>query len=136
MPPLGRSPHEDLPFEQISFRHFVRHAQVLLQAGNVAAFIQFVLCGRKIMQDGTQSRVIVNARQGASAPNMALDTCQITRDLDSIIGISRNLPYTAPLALYPLPPFRDTLKKSNKFTYDLRQHDVLSTPTFSYAGSF
>jgi hypothetical protein len=54
---------------------------------------------------------VVNAAQGLHPPSE--DALRLTRDFDSGIGISRNLPFTCALSIYPVPSFRDTLKKSN-----------------------
>lgn len=66
------------------------------------------LCGR-ILVDEVPHRVSLNARQGLRPPISP----EFTRDFDSAIGITRNLPYTSPFNIYLVPSFRDTLTKPN-----------------------
>ncbi|KIK32002.1 hypothetical protein CY34DRAFT_102396, partial [Suillus luteus UH-Slu-Lm8-n1] len=51
----------------------------------------------------------------------------VTRDLDSVIGVSDTLPYTSTLSIWPLSPFRETLRKDNhvkSHAYDSQSAEV------------
>jgi hypothetical protein len=71
-------------------------------------FINAALCGRVVL-DQDAHRVVLNARQDLQHPHSP----SYTRDFDSAIGITRNLPFTAALNIFPVPSFKDTLKKRN-----------------------
>lgn len=107
-----RQPDEDLPHKQVSLQEFLQIADNLLyEKQDVYKFVRFVLAGRYI-GEGPMSRVFVNAKQGlhTGLPDGAVN---VTRDYDSILGISNDLPYMSALAVFPLPPFKETLKKNN-----------------------
>ncbi|KAG1861526.1 hypothetical protein DFJ58DRAFT_872254 [Suillus subalutaceus] len=55
---------------------------------------------------------LINGEVGQSAQSYS-HTPTITRDIDSVIGVSRSLPYTTALSIWPVPPFRETLTKDN-----------------------
>jgi len=71
-------------------------------------FCKFALAGR-IQRNGVGRHITVNPCQGLVPP----PHYNITRDYDSLIGAGWDLPYSQHLALFPIPPFRDTLRKSN-----------------------
>lgn len=114
-------PHEPLPNVQLSFSQLVatyRYAsQTLNDIGEGSTiqdksdFINTVLCGR--LKEPLK-RLNLNARQSADIPT--LDQCTIARDFDSIIGITDTLPYTAPISIFPVPSFKDTLTKKVHLT--------------------
>jgi hypothetical protein len=101
-------PHETLPSEQLSLSEFTYIMQQESKTGNPMDLINAALCGR-IMQDQEAHRVILNARQDQDHPHNP----SFTRDFDSAIGITRNFPFTAALNIYPVPNFKDTLKRPN-----------------------
>ncbi|GBE88997.1 predicted protein [Sparassis crispa] len=68
-----------------------------------------MLAGREHVNH-SEWRVFVNARQGFAAPPS--DEYTIRRDYDSLLGISRSLPYISQLAVFPIPSFRETLTTS------------------------
>lgn len=106
-------PDEDLPELQLSLRQFVTLAQHLYDPNgqDTDSFVRFILAGR---WEG--HRVFINARQGASAPSKGQ---YISRgDIDSVIGITRDLPFRVPLRVFPVPSFRDTLTDNNHITYN------------------
>src|SRR5262245_41174959 len=104
-------PDEDLPELQISLTQFVAIAGQLFADGqNSDAFVRFVLAGRL-----QSHRIFVNARQETSAP--PLGQYQLRRDIDSVIGITNDLPFRATLAIFPVPSFRDTLTKDVHVKY-------------------
>lgn len=106
-------PDEVLEASQISFKHFVSIAGLLYSSGNMEAFVRFVLAGR--LGEGKQARIFLNARQEASPPEIS--KYEVPGDIDSIVGVSRDLPYNVPMAIFPLPSFRDTLTENNHLTY-------------------
>lgn len=117
-------PDEDLPKKQVTLHEFLHLADSLLHTRqDVKAFVRFVLAGRySAVEDGPMSRVFMNAKQGlhTGLPDPDL---QVTRDYDSIIGISKDLPYMAAVQVFPIAPFRETLKKTNhikSLAYDSR----------------
>jgi len=107
-------PDEDLPELQLTLREFVLACQNLSALQDSDAFIRFVLAGR-ICSNGQQGRVFVNARQGAAAPSKG--RYQLRSDVDTAVGLTRDLPYDVPLAIFPLAPFRETLTKDNHMKY-------------------
>ena len=112
-------PDETLHESQVSLQQFVRTAEYLLYQDqtpdNVVRFVRFVLAGRFEL-DGQQIRIFVNARQAASPPS--INAYQDRRDLDSAIGVTRDLPFRVALAIFPLASFRDTLTEDNHVKYN------------------
>lgn len=108
-------PNERLPFAQLSFQGLVdmyrratrNYNESNQQVPDLEQYINAVLCGR--WPRPAEVRMSLNIRQGLTAPDV--DDATITRDLDSLIGISDRLPYTGKLAVFPVPSFRDTLCK-------------------------
>lgn len=101
-------PHETLPTQQLSLSEFVYEMQQASHTGDPMDFVNVGLCGR-IMENQKAHRIMLNARQDLGHPKEP----KFTRDFDSAIGITRNFPFTAALNVYPVPNFRETLKKSN-----------------------
>lgn len=109
-------PNEDLPERQLSLLETVklhrRAVEVWNEKGNNAGVddraqcINTILCGRWHDPD---LRMSLNARQGALIPD--LDDCTVTRDYDSIIGLTDHIPYDAPLSIYPVPSFKFTITR-------------------------
>lgn len=119
-------PDEELNPLQLSLLGFTAIAQQLF--GTVTesnesrdSFIRFVLAGRLGHSD-TASRVFMNARQGVGPPPK--NEYSLRRDFDSLIGITRDLPFACAMAVFPLPSFRDTLKKDNHLTANAASTDV------------
>jgi hypothetical protein len=114
-------PDENLGQHQLTLEEFVKVAQHLSSQGqgiNSDAFIRFVLAGR--YPDGVSnqsSRIFINARQGAFLPDDAV--LQRYSDVDSVIGITRDLPYSLPMAIFPLASFRDTLTEDVHIKYPM-----------------
>ncbi|TFY76967.1 hypothetical protein EWM64_g7046 [Hericium alpestre] len=117
-------PNEDQVLKQISLRSFVLGAQGLFDqyrrvnrnrepdtaVFNAGRFIRYVLAGRSLNDHGqTVNRLIVNPRMGRVVDR----PFEITRDYDSIIGVDKQIPYRIALAVFPVPPFSETLKKKN-----------------------
>lgn len=107
---------------QLSFVEFTKKARQLFidlqdttdpNQERVAAkdFYRFVLAGR-IYVDDLERHVTLNSCQGQDS-NVQYT---LTRDYDSLIGISKDLPYSKHIELLPIPPFRMTLTQSNHLT--------------------
>jgi hypothetical protein len=111
-------PHETLQTEQLTLKEFT---DLMCSASlcNPTKYIDTALCGR-IVSDSVPRRVSLNARQGLDHPISP----EFTRDFDSAIGITRNLPYTSPFNIYPVSNFRDTLTKPNHVQGPVYQPDV------------
>ena len=116
-------PDEDLCSLQLSLAQFVTLAQALLPSEldpcqDPSVFIRFVLAGRlETPNTGSPLRVFINAKQGAFP--IPVDKYQLHRDVDSVIGITQDLPFRRSLAIFPMPCFRDTLRKDNHVTYQV-----------------
>ena len=118
-------PHEELPLRQINFETFVAESQSC--QNEPIKLTNFMLCGRfgDCVPGGgfeTEERVSVNPRMDGRVPPM--DEIMLTRDYDSAIGITRTLPFTRPLAVYPVPPFSETLKRDNHITHRMTDPSV------------
>lgn len=79
------------------------------EAEHATRFNQFVLAGRTRNRHGVPGHVTLNACQGL----LEIEELTVTRDYDSLIGISKDLPFTHHLELLPVPPFKLTLKTPN-----------------------
>lgn len=120
MPPARYPDEREHPWIQMTLDEFVADAGTLFAPLRDAdldfqelkeaslTFCKFVLAGRA-QRDGVGRHISVNPCQALVIPRRY----NITRDYDSLIGASWDLPYSKPLALFPVPPFRDTLRKSN-----------------------
>jgi hypothetical protein len=118
-------PHEELPLRQINFETFVAESQSC--QNDPIKLINFMLCGRfgDCVAGGgfeTEERVSVNPRMDGRVP--LIDEIMLTRDYDSAIGITRTLPFTRPLAVYPVPPFGETLKRDNHIMHAIMDPSV------------
>jgi hypothetical protein len=124
-------PDELLHESQMSLKQFVQISEYLFSQedtpDNLIRFVRFVLAGRFDF-NGDQTRVFINARQDASPP--PIHKYQLHRDLDSAIGITRDLPFRTALAIFPLASFRDTLTKDNHIKY---KSNVLFGPQVSFS---
>lgn len=106
-------PDEDLPHKQFSLAEFLQVADVLLYKKDFDGFIRFILAGcYSAVPDGPMLRVFVNAKQGLHTGLPDADLV-VTRDYDSVIGMSNNLLYMAVLQVFSVAPFQSTLKKNN-----------------------
>jgi hypothetical protein len=114
-------PDEALDSLQLSLTDYVSIARALFPSESESdqdpnAFIRFVLAGRLDI-DARHFRVSINAKQGALPPPFG--KYQLFGDVDSVIGVTRDLPFRRPFAIFPLPYFRDTLTKDNHITYKI-----------------
>ena len=58
-------------------------------------------------------------RDGQNPLPAVIGDYQLFRDIDSAIGVTQDLPFRRPLAIFPLPSFRDTLTQDNHVTYKI-----------------
>lgn len=101
-------PHETLPLQQVSLSQFVYLMQQASSSEDELEYINTALCGRVTLDD-VDYRVSLNARQELDHP----ESPQFTRDFDSAIGITKNLPFLAAFNVFPVPSFKETLKRGN-----------------------
>lgn len=123
-------PNEPLPSVQMSVKDYVRTAQryVMDGEGSLHDVLPFILAGRMpATENEPQRRVFVNCTQDALLDDV--DEISSRRDYDSIIGISKDLPFTAPLGIYPTPRFEDSLNSNNHCKYKLTLDNVSISPT-------
>lgn len=128
---MANFPHETLPTEQLTLEAFtaLMHESA---SRSPMEYINTALCGR-IFVDGVPHRVSLNARQGLDHPISP----ELTRDFDSAIGITDDLPYTSPFNVYPISSFRDTLTKPNHvqgriYLPDVRPSSHLLSSAFAH----
>ena len=97
----------------MSLTDFTATAQQILRAPNADPrdFVQFVLAGRLKQDDGSEMRVFLNSRDDAYVPGRG--EYGYKRDYDSAFGATRDMPFTAAMAVFPVASFADTLKKDN-----------------------
>lgn len=124
---------EDLQPLYLDLLEFNAIAKYLLQSDRedvIYNFVHFVLAER-VKWDGEECRVFLNPHLSALVPELVEmgevameDTCQLTQDYNSVINISRTLPYNHPLAVYPLRSFKDALMSDNHMKYSITRHDV------------
>ncbi|EKM49390.1 uncharacterized protein PHACADRAFT_33457 [Phanerochaete carnosa HHB-10118-sp] len=116
MPPY---PDEQLPTETLSMQEFVELAKETLTGRlTVPDFVRLVLAGRKKTAAG-ERRLNINVFKDCVSP-ADIDNIAVTRDFDSIIGITTNIPLRTSLAVYPAANFRDSLLKSNHLKKTIR----------------
>ncbi|EKM49397.1 uncharacterized protein PHACADRAFT_106860 [Phanerochaete carnosa HHB-10118-sp] len=109
MPPY---PDEQLPTDTLSIQEFVDLASRTLSGGlRIPDFVNLVLAGREL-RDGGQICLDMDVFKDCVSP-ADIDTVEVTRDFDSVIGITTTLPFQAPLSIYPVANFRDSLTKTN-----------------------
>lgn len=80
-------------------------------------FARLILAGR-YRGDMSESsandfRYKINVRSGLVGTAHRREDYVITGDWDSAIGMTEDLPFTVAMAIFAVPPFRDTLKKTN-----------------------
>jgi hypothetical protein len=118
---------ENLEPLYLSLPQFVSRAHGLSLASEDAfKFLRFVLAGRLKDDDGKEHRIFVNTRQGIKPPTK--DKYTVSRDIDSIIGVSSDLPYKSSLAIFPMPSFRDTLTEDIHKKYTLKDGFPVNVP--------
>lgn len=113
----------------------------MAQSERIDAFVLANLCGRLCVDNVDQEigeggvlegnlRVFLDALHDVPQANPYRVT--VTRDCDSVIGRTFDLPFTKPLAIYPLPRFADTLKKTNHMTIKISSRVSLPSTALIY----
>lgn len=129
MPP--HNPDEWLPSVQFSLSTLIENGENVLSNqdddNRVFNFVRYMTGGRFDDISGLH-RVYVNPRQGLDSPlPQSLDNPAgyiIRRDYDSVIGITRTLPFRRGIAVYPLPPFKEVMKTDMHITHEIKLPDV------------
>ncbi len=80
----------------------------------VEEFLQLALAGKAIASDGDVRRIRLSPSKGT--PSALGTAINVTRDFDSMFGISNDLPFRRSFAVFPVPSFRDTVTKDNHIT--------------------
>lgn len=110
-------PDEPLTFTTYSLTQFVKQAEDLKDNGN--RFVDFVLAGRcgdpGNLEGPDCRRIFVNpVLDGVRfTREVQREHMVVTRDYDSFIGRTKDLPFTQTFTITPIAPFSDTLKLSN-----------------------
>ncbi|KAH9915067.1 hypothetical protein B0H21DRAFT_703417 [Amylocystis lapponica] len=105
-------PDEPLPSLQLSLAEFNQRAYDATFSNRPTSnldSVRFILAGRTPPHHSPAARVFLNVRQ--ELPDLAMHGYTVTRDYDSVIGITRTLPFTQAISVYPVPPFSATLTK-------------------------
>jgi hypothetical protein len=126
MPPADvilRYPNEWYPTEDWTFRRFHQTARAYLHANRPDAlnyFLKLVLAGMALNEQGETIRVRLTPEAETPYFN-SLDGVIAVRDFDSLLGVSRDLPFIQSFSIFPVPSFRDTLVKKNHLFKTIRQ---------------
>ena len=106
-------PDEFLRPIDLGLPQIVHRAQQFLEEGSVESvdkFIELMLSGR-LTVNGEERRVLLNPRRSAVFPSS--NEVSLRGDFDSGGGFSSTtIPIQCPLAVYPVPIFKETLTKS------------------------
>ncbi|CCM06331.1 uncharacterized protein FIBRA_08584 [Fibroporia radiculosa] len=134
---MAPHPDEALPAIQLSLADFNEYGQRVLTNPNdedrIYSFVRYMLGGR-YDDDDELKRIYVNARQGLRAPiPVTPDNPNgyiVRRDYDSVIGVTRTLPFKHGIAVYPLPPFKEAMTSDMHLSHEvrLRNESVIKVP--------
>ena len=94
----------------LSLTEFCTTAKILLDLGDSASFVKFVLCSRY-----QNRQVVVNAIQNCLDPEYPIKGL---RDFDSLLGIHKDIPVLSSLTLFPLARKEDTLRTNVHLSYN------------------
>lgn len=127
-------PDENLFKHVMSLEDFVLRAKVLsMDPNRYDEFINFTLAGRNEVRqpNGTTrlERIYVNPTLGLNGPQMY----RVVGDFDSVIGITKLLPFTQPLEWHCFPLFKDTLKTAVHIEHAYVKH-VRKLPLITLVG--
>lgn len=111
------------PTEDWTLRKFHQTARAYLHANRPNAldyFLKLVLSGQALNDQGETIRVRLTPE--VQTPHFtALANTVAVRDFDSLLGISHDLSFIRSFSIFPIPSFRDTLKKDNHLCKTIRQ---------------
>ena len=129
---MDSHPDAVLQREEMGLRRFNRLASTILNGpgDNVYEYVLAVLAGR-YYEGNDLRRIYIDGLYGLTHPTACsydeVPTAQqykISRDYDSILGYSDSLPYKMPIAIFPVPPHRETLAKKVHITVPCRSRSV------------
>ena len=100
---------DDTESQSYSLTEFCTTAKILLDSGDSASFVKFVLCGRY-----QNRQVVVDAIQNRLDPEYPIKGL---RDFDSLLGIHKDIPVHSSLTLFPLARKEDTLRTNVHLSY-------------------
>lgn len=121
--PISHSPHNpskmpgpnaNIPLAESSLREFCDRANSLTNAGLHEDFVRFCLTCRfpegrnNIGAPTAETRYSLDAERDLEQPH--IHNTSIRRDFDSVLGISKSLPYKVTVAVFAVPNFADTLQ--------------------------
>ena len=119
-PPVLPYPDEPLPVRAFGFVQFNGLCNELLNRqspdrdNDTTDFVRFALAGRYILFDELRRAYV---HPTLTLPPVLDVPLTLTRDFDSLIGISNDLPFSVPISIFPVPRFRDTLTSDNHLTW-------------------
>ena len=100
----------------MSLRQFCRRAKDLLQS-DISDFVRFVLTGRDA--DDSQARIDPVFNRVTDE-----DPLKITRDYDSLLGVSSEIRIENSITVYPVAKSEDTLSRNVHIRYEFEPHTV------------
>jgi hypothetical protein len=82
---------------------------LLRDAETIPKFVRMVLAGCDTDHNDVEHRIFLNAHQGLQHidPHSYIQS----RDYDTALGLGTDLPFTEPVAIFPVASFQDTLTK-------------------------
>jgi hypothetical protein len=109
-----------------SLSEFCDHAEALHTTGDISGFVNFVLCG---FVDDHQASVDINFN---AVQDTDLDDLEISRDIDSMLGIDKDVRIRRRhLTIWPIPKYKETLKRNLHFKYSFENNEVRFSSTIS-----
>jgi hypothetical protein len=106
--------------QSYSLTEYCKTAKILLDSGDSASFVEFVLCGKY-----KNHQVVIDAIQNRLEPGYPIKGL---RDFDSLLRIHKDIPVRSSLTLFPLGRKEDTLRTNIHLSYSF------NFPGVSYMG--
>lgn len=113
---------ENYPHEAYSLDAFsVACNRLLADENTVGDFVRFALTGGYRGQGGVDShQAVMDPIQNALDNDHLVD---VTRDYDSLLGLSSQIAFNKPITVYPAAKFEDTLSKNIHIKVHLQIHN-------------
>lgn len=112
------------PTESFNLREFIDQAYTIFNENETdESFIRFVLTGEMIDDNGAPKQAFIDILQNAVSPDHRLS---ISRDYDSLLGISDKIMVDAAISVYSVPHPSYALKKSIHFKHPINYQGVSS----------
>ncbi len=105
-------PDEYLPPRTVGLEEFLYDCRDFDNADDGHDFLRYALAGRLEIEEVTH-RLFINPTLNLDAP----DAPTISGDFDSLIGLTKQLPFTQAISIHAVPPFRETLTRDVHLTY-------------------